>query len=303
MRFQLPVLPALAAAALVTACTPIDVQEGDPGEGAPTAGSVAVEATGFSSTEGLTFAPDGRLFVSAGDFIAEIAEDGTWSSTIDLADLVGLAWLGDDLIVASSNAGNGGANGGVFAIPDGTGTPRLITDAIESPNFIVTTPWDTLLVADAGDTRVFEVDPTSGTTTDWLDGIDSPNGLAFSPADDVLWIATTFAAPAGIWTVPVTEGTAGTATQIVEYPAGVVPDGLAVGVSGDAYVANNLAGRIDRIAPDGTTSTLAGGVTAAASLAFGTGDPRSSCALYVTSLFGSDVFRVGAAEPGLPPHR
>jgi sugar lactone lactonase YvrE len=245
------------------------------------------------------------LFVSAGDFIAEIAVDGTWTNTVDLDDQVGLAWFEDDLLVATSDIENAGGNGGVWAIPDGTGEPRLITDQIGGPNFIVKTPWGTLLVSDAAasNDRVYEVDPATGAATTWVEGIQSPNGLAFSPDEDVLWVATTFVQPAGIWRVPVQGGTAGTPEQIVEYGAGVVPDGLAVGASGDIYVANNLAGRIDRISPDGSTTTLAEGVTTAASLAFGTGDPRSSCELFVTSLFGSDVFTVGADEAGLPPHR
>jgi sugar lactone lactonase YvrE len=269
----------------------------DPCEGGARFGSVSVLSTGFTSTEGLTFSPDGRLFVSAGDFIAEIETDGTWESTLDLQDSVGLAWRGTDLIVASSHDGDAGDSGGVYALPDGAGPETRLTDTIEGPNFVTVTPWGTLLVSDAGDSRIFEVDGDE--TTVWLDGITSPNGLAFSPDNDLLWIATTFANPAGIWTVPVTGGAAGPPTQIVEYEPGIVPDGLAIGASGDAYVALNLAGRVDRITAEGETSTIAGGVPAAASLAFGLG-PFGACSLYVTSLFRSDVFEVGAEEPGLP---
>jgi hypothetical protein len=65
------------------------------------------------------------------------------------------------------------------------------------------------------------------------------------------------------------------------------------------YVAQNLAGRIDRVDPeDGSEVAVAEGVAFAASAAFGVGAGWDACALYVTSLFSDELYVVGVGEPG-----
>jgi sugar lactone lactonase YvrE len=255
-------------------------------------GEVVTLATGFAKTEGLVFSPDGRLFVSAGDVVAEIAPDGSWQVVAELAGGVGLAWWGDRLMAA----GYPDDVPSVVSIDVDTGAVTVLSQAIGSPNFLAVAPWGDLLVSDA-DAAIWQVAP-DGATSRWLD-VANPNGMAFTAAGDALWVVDTWSAPAPTWLVPVTDGSAGAPVEIMSFESGNFPDGVALGQSGDLYVSLNVTGLIAAVSPDGSTRTVAEGVRWTASVAFGVGPEWDACALYSTSLFSPEVFVIGVGEPGL----
>ena len=272
------------------------------------AGTVEVFATGFETdgragTEGLTFGPDGRLYVGgssvgAGGFVAEVQPDGTWARLADVDVAVGLAWHRDRLLVATGDVGDG--TGGLVAVDPDAGTTAVVASGIDGANFPVVTPWGSVLVSSPGNWTIHEV--TDGGVTLWSDAVPSPNGLAFAPDGATLYAANTYATPSTVAAVPVVDRAAGAPAVLATLPDGSTQDGVAMDADGNLYVVNNLPGTIARISPDGDVHTVAEGVDFGASLAFGEG-PFDPCSLYVSSLFGPHVFRVGVGAPGAPPHR
>jgi sugar lactone lactonase YvrE len=75
---------------------------------------------------------------------------------------------------------------------------------------------------------------------------------------------------------------------------------VAIDRAGNIYAALNIVGLIHRVAPDGTDSPFAEGMTTPASLAFGNAPGFDPCSMYVTSLFGQDVYQVAVGTSGLP---
>lgn len=271
-------------------------------------GEVQVLATGFDvdgteGTEGLAFSPDGRLFVGGsgvkGDgYVAEIQRDGAWSVVADVPGSVGLAWQGDRMLVAVSDAGDG--TGGLVAVDPDSGEVEVRASGISGSNFPAVTPWGTVLVSSPSGGTLWEV--RDGAVSAWAEGVPSPNGIAFSPDGAMVYVANTYATPSTVASIPVTGDSAGAVGVLATLPDGSTQDGVAMDAAGNLYVVNNLPGTIARITPDGTVTTLAEGVAFGASLAFGEGawDP---CSLYVSSLFSPDVFRVGVGAPGALPFR
>ncbi len=269
-------------------------------------GDLRVVATGFTGgSEGIAFSPDGRMFITSGDLpVEEVLPDGSHSQIAEVPRGVGLAWWGDKLAVAAFDSGLGDDIGGVWLVDVDTGDTELLATGIQDANFPAVTPWGTLLVSDdTGTEDIFEV-TEDGDVSVWLSGVPSPNGIGFSADGAWMYVVTTFGQPAPAWRVPVSGGAAGTPEPMLEWGPGVAPDGLAMGASGDIFVAQNVAGRIDRVTPGAegaaTWTTLGEGATWAASNAFGVGDDWDPCAMYVTSLFGEELYVIGAGEAGGP---
>ena len=111
--------PLLLALSLLLGCPSgepePDPTPADPCEDSMEQGAVRVFASGLTGgTEGITFSPDGRLFVSRGDAIEEVFPDGSHETLAMIPEQVGLAFWNDELIVASGDAGNGDGLGGIF---------------------------------------------------------------------------------------------------------------------------------------------------------------------------------------------
>ncbi len=286
-------------AAALTACGGDDAADSGTETGACAgslaAGEVVVLAEGFDKSEGLTFSPDGRMFITAGDIIAEIQPDGTWAKVADVTGGVGLAWWGSHLYAA----GRDGDSGIVVKVDVDTGAVTTVTQ-IDKSNFLTVTPWDTLLVTNATDT-IFEV-LADGTTTEWL-AISSVNGMQFTADHTELWVVNTWDIPAPVSKIAINGQAAGAVTQVHEYEGGNFADGVALGTSGDLYVSLNVTGLISQVTADGTESVLAEGVDFTASIAFGEGAGWDPCAIYSTSLFSDKVYAVGVGETGQIPLR
>ena len=174
-----------------------------------------------------------------------------------------------------------------------TGTVEVIAEDLGDPNFVVTTPWDTILVSDdrVGENTIDEV-TWDGVVTTWVEGVPTPNGMDFSLDETTLYVASTFEEP-GLWRVPVNEsGEAGMPEKWVSFDEGTIPDGVAIDSEGNVYVALNIVGQIAKVDPDGNVTIIAEQVSTAASLAFGQGE-FDPCSIYATNLFGTQLWRVG----------
>ena len=288
-------------AVLLWACTPPPTVPVDVcAEDTPAPGEVQVFATDFvdpTGTEGLTFGPDGRLFVGGigvggRGFVAEVQPDGTWERLVDVPGSIGLVFAFDTLLVATPDTGDGTA--GLVAVDVDARTKSTFATGLPGANFAVETPWGTLLVSDPSGSTIFEVDAV-GLWTVWAEEVPSPNGMAFSPDGAALYVANTYASPSTVGRIQIDGERAGTLGVLATLPDASTQDGVAIDAAGDLYVVENLPGIIVRITPDGSVEQLAEGVDYGASLAFGRGafDP---CSLYVTSLFGPSLFRVGAGS-------
>jgi gluconolactonase len=259
-------------------------------------------------TEGIVFDASGTLYVSAQDNdgpdqLLDVAPDGSNESVAEAESILGLASDARGIVAAGIETGE------LLLIDPSDGSSELIADTADglpaAPNFVVITPWDTLLVSDdsagsdstpAQDT-IYEV-TWEGDVTAWVDGVPTPNGMVFSLDGSTLYVATTFE-QTGLWRVPVsTEGEAGVPERWVPFEGSSAPDGVAIDTEGNVYVALNTAGEIARVDPEGNVSTLAMDLFGPASLAFGQGD-FDPCSLYVTSLFGTQMSRVGAGVLGM----
>lgn len=259
-------------------------------------GVVTQLADGFTDgTEGVAITEDGTLYVVHSDQLLQVDPDGTKTPVAETPGGVGAAWWHGAVWVASWKDADGNNVGSLMEItPDGVVT-RHPTPDIAKPNFLAPTPWDTLLVSDDFDTKIFQVDASVMITT-WAADVPSPNGMGFSPDGSQLYVVSTFVADPPLSSIAVTDKVAGARTVLHTFDSGSAPDGLVVAQDGAVLVAVNLAGRIDAW-QDGQISTIASGLTTPASLVFGRGE-FDSCSVIATSLFGDTVSMVTAGHEG-----
>lgn len=258
------------------------------------------EPTPLVRSEGIVFDADGRLYVSAQDpgddqipdQLLEVMLDG---SNVQIAQAPSILGLESD---EGGILGAGIQTDNLLLFDPSDGSDEEIATGLGEPNFIVTTPWDTILVSDdrPGEGKILEV-TREGDVTTWSDDVPTPNGMVFSLDGTTLYVAATFE-DEGLWRIPVSsEGVPGNAERWVPFE-GTAPDGVAIDSEGNVYVALNTAGRIAKVGRDGSSSTLAMGMTGPASIAFGQGE-FDPCSLYVTSLFTTNLYRVGVGVPGV----
>ena len=305
---------ALGALAVLAGCESESAGTGGTGGVAGTGGSARACATDIAvgevqafgmptpaSTEGITFDADGNLFVSAQDSGANEADElldvslaGSFQPVAEAPSILGLESHSSGILGAGIRTAN------LLLIDPATGDVEVVAEDLGEPNFVVTTPWDTILVSDdrTEEGAIHEV-TWSGEVSTWVQGVPSPNGMVFSLDNTTLYVATTFENPPGLWRVPVSaEGVAGTPEKWVTFDSGTTPDGVAIDSEGNIYVALNFVDKIAKVEdPTGDVTILAEGVSKAASLAFGQGE-FDPCSLYVTNLFGEQLWRVGAGVPG-----
>ena len=311
----------LAALAAVAGCSSSDSGEGGSGGsagmggGAGGAGGAGGEARACAPdielgevqmfgdptptrTEGLVFDSDGTLYVSAQDQggpdqLLEIGVDGSNQSVAEAESILGLESDTRGIL----GAGIRTENLLLFDVSDGSNDE--IATGLGEPKFIVTTPWDTILVSDdrPNEGAILEV-TWEGDVSVWSDEVPTPNGMVFSLDGSTLYVAATFQ-EAGLWRIPVADGVAGTAEKWVAYDTSA-PDGVAIDSEGNVYVALNTAGQIAKVDAEGNSTTITSDLRGVgpASLAFGQGE-FDPCSLYVTSLFTFQMYRVGAGVPGV----
>lgn len=269
-------------------------------------GTVSTFASGVGPSEGIAFL-DGTLYISGGGGVRRLSPDGTATRLGDVPGSIGMvAWKGD-LYIASQSVGGpsvfcGPGNQGAVWRLTPSGAASIFARGFNSPNFIVATPWGTLLVADDCPTNknLYEVD-AAGQVSVWNSDITSANGMGFTPTYDGLFVVNTFVRQPALYKVAVSaEHAAGNVGVFKSLPTNSTPDGMAVDIDGNAYVALNILGTVRKVAADGSESDLATGLTTPASFAFGNGRDYDPCSMYVTSLTGEDVSRVVVGKPGNP---
>ncbi len=254
------------------------------------------------NTEGITFDSNGKLFVSAQDRAADdqllnVSIEAAFESVAQSESILGLESHANGIIAASI------ATGEILLIDPATGDVEVIangTDAgLTAPNFVVTTPWDTILVSDdtRGTETIYEV-TWEGDVSTWVTGVPTPNGMVFSLDARTLYVASTFE-DTGLWRVPVSEtGEASMPTKWVDFPSNSWPDGVTIDSEGNVYVSLNPAGQIAKVDSEGNDSIVATGVTSTASIAFGQGE-FDPCSIYSTNLVGKQLWRVGIGVLGV----
>lgn len=278
----------------------------------PAPGTVSVFAKDIRGTEGIAFTADGRLFVTSGDDVIELDGDGSQRKFATVPKTVGMAAWNNALYVASGEDGSeapGGfcaetRKGAVYRV-DMEGKVTRFATGIRQPNFVTVTPWNTLLVSDdcAANKNIYEIN-AAGETSVWLDSVASANGMAFSPANDSLFVATTFVNPPPVYQVKLgADHKPQAPTEFFTYENNTSPDGLAIDHDGNIYVALNVMGVIHKLSPKGEDTEFAGGMDTPASMAFGVGTKFDPCSMYVTSLFGSSVYKVRTGIEGAPLKR
>lgn len=250
-------------------------------------------------TDGIVFDLDGTLYVSSQgaqgpDQLLVIADNGANRLLVGWPSILGLARDSRGILAAAAETGE------VLLIVRGVAVVEVLASGLGAPSFVVTTPWDTMLVSDAtlGENTIYDV-TFEGAVSEWVDGVPTPSGMAFSPDRALLYVAASFEEP-GLWRVPVSaEGEAGIPERWVDFVAGSTPNGLAIDGDGNVYVALTSTGEVVRVDPGGNATTLATDVRGVASLAFGEGS-RDRCSLYATNLSGSQMYRIGAGVLGPP---
>ena len=259
--------------------------------------------TGTQGTEGVAFAPDGTLYVSARDRVVTVDPDGTVTDVAPVGGTIGIVWWRGALWVTSNTDDAGEDDPALVEIsPEGDITRHPVSGPT-SPNFLTPTPWGTLLVSQpvqGGTGPLYEYDPGTQALTVWADGIPSPNGMVFSPDLSELYVAHTFSEP-GLSSIAVDGEAAGDLTSLVRWEGGA-GDGVALGADGTVFFLNNTVQSIDTW-KDGTHEVLVEEVPWAASIAFARGPGWDPCEAVVTNLFGSTLTKVrlgttGAEVPG-----
>lgn len=270
-------------------------------------GTVSVFAPNVGPSEGIAFL-NGRLYIAGGDGVRVVGADGSATMLAPVPDTVGMvAWHGALYAASDTDGTVPGAfcaptNHGVIwkVTPDGNSS--VFARGFISPNFIVVTPWNTLLVSDDCRTNrtIYEVD-AGGNTSVWSTGVTSANGMAFDPTRTNLYVANTFVRSPALYTIAVNpEHSSGATSTTHTFDMGTTPDGVALDSAGNIYVALNIVDRIDKVTPDGTATPFAQGLGTPASMAFGDAPGFDPCSMYVTSLTGHDVYQVAVGTTGLP---
>lgn len=242
------------------------------------------------TSEGITFGPDGRLYVAGADSgaIWALGAAGAKEKIVTLPSALGIAFKGEDLLVAGFGSDElyrvRGKSFEVYAGP------------ISKPNFVTVTPWGSVLVSNDYANDVSEI--VEGEAALWTDAVPSPNGMAFDTAGEKLYVVTTFADDPGLWQIAIDGKKAGTVKRVATFAGYPTPDGIAVSADGAVYVALNTAGKLVRVDPaSGALTEVAAGLQFPASLAFGRGE-FDPCSVYVTQLFGKGVHRVSVGVTG-----
>jgi outer membrane protein assembly factor BamB len=235
------------------------------------------DESGGQNTEGVAVDRTGNVFVSVsplGD-VWKFPSGSTTPEPFGHIDgitagtdfgLLGLAADVDGNVYGAVQSANQSANG-IWRFDAATGDATHIagTEAMAIPNGLTFDHADNLFVADSSG-KIWRIRP-SGKVKVWLDdpaltGDGSlglflgANGIAYR--DHVFTVTNTERRT--ILTIPkLQNGGPGPIDVLTTLPAGDNPDGVALDVEGNAYVAFNLANTIGLVSPSGSLTVLASG--------------------------------------------
>src|SRR5579862_422056 len=135
-------------------------------------GTVHVFAPHVGASEGIAFL-NGRLYIAGGDGVRIVGTDGSATMLAAIPATVGMVAWHDALYVAGGTDGTvpdmfcSPTNHGVIWKVTTDGQSSIFARGFISPNFLVVTPWNTLLLADDCPTNkiIYEVDGQGNTST------------------------------------------------------------------------------------------------------------------------------------------
>ncbi|MGH1345372.1 MAG: SMP-30/gluconolactonase/LRE family protein [Nannocystales bacterium] len=275
-------------------------------------GEVEVLYEGFAEgSEGIAFTSDGRLIVTTlSDGVGtlwEISPEGVATEFVQVPYALGLAPRSDGSLVVASLGEIMEPDGGVYEVSS-RGRATLLTEGIDSANFVALAPDGSILVSDDFDTRVFRVQQ-DGTLSTVIEDVPSPNGIAYSPDNTAFYVASTFSVNGELTRYDV-DGDGlpieSSAVEILHTGPGSVNDGIGVDVDGNVYVLANFSGELWRVDGNATElqdgEVLVEGLDSPASMAFGRGKNFDPCSAYITELLGPRVVRVSLGVEGAALH-
>jgi DNA-binding beta-propeller fold protein YncE len=228
------------------------------------------------NTEGLAVDRDGNVFVSVsplGDLwkipadAAQPQPFGHVGGIVPGRDfgLLGLAVSASGDVFGAVQSADPGVNG-VWRFDHRTGEARRLpgTAAIGIPNGLAFDRGGNLYVADSTG-KIWRVRPGSRAKV-WLEGealtgngslglFLGANGIAYR--QHVFTVTNTERRT--ILRIPKVAGRPGPVSVLTTLPDGDNPDGVALDVEGNAYVAMNLADAVGRVSPSGSLAVLASG--------------------------------------------
>jgi len=276
-------------------------------------------ATGMGFTEGPAWAPDGTLWhVSIPhSAIYNLAPDGTILNTVvTKGGPNGLAIAADGTIFIAQNGGAyGGAadtEPGIQTYKDGRLEYILRAAGPDAPNDLCFGPDGRLYFTDPrGDDGTDPTDPSSSRPgrlyscerdgsdlrTEWADGPTLINGLAFNAEGDALYVLQTMT-PQAIWRLPFSPSDGlGEPERLADVEG--FPDGMAIDVDGNIWVASTHEDAIQVLGPDGRLikKVRLPEHSGPANVCFG---GEGLDILFVAGSEGGRILRADAEVPGLP---
>lgn len=262
-------------------------------------------AEGMAFPEGPAFDRDGNLFVvnMADGRIVKITPDGQVSEFVNTGGAPNGAAFDakGHLFIADARLGS------LLEItPDGTVTTfadRCGDVAFRSPNDLVFDPHGNIYFTDPGGSskenpigRLYRVTP-EGEVELFAEGYAFPNGLALTDDRSALILAESLTHRLLRFELK-PDGRAGEVDLFCQLEGGVGPDGIALDVEGNVYVAMFGTGRIDVVSPAGELlGALDAGGQNPTNVAFGGPDRKT---LVVTETEHNAVFQLAVDLPGQP---
>ena len=285
----------LALVATVACAQTVYVENGNGISKIVSGSATAFTTSAISDPMGLTFGPGGYLYVSAngssGENVVTVAPDGTVAPFTALSSIhqpIGLTFgFGGNLYVATNNTGAGVEQ---VTVPGGVVTPFPSTSPFSNATAVAFAAG-TLYVADYHDGTISKVS-SDGTVSAFASGLIHPYGLAFGPGG-VLYVANYGASDGSGQGFISKVDTFGTVSSwAVTGVTFFQPTGLAFDQFGNLFVANHGAGNVLEIAPDGSGSVFASGLTAPGGIAVSAiPEPSTYAALFGLAALGFAAYR------------
>lgn len=264
-----------------------------------------VVATGLGSLENLEPDGAGGMLISAStrNAVERLLPDGTVDATVaaDMPSPGGLR-VRDGVLFANTgdSAADGAAgntNGTIERIDLATGDRTTYTEGLTMPNGLVfDAAGNAYTSRDVGSpshiTKVPADDPANP-DTEWADLPDT-NGLAIDPTGELLYVATTFNAPASVYQVRLDDPTDITEIAQLVGEGGPNPakglDDMTIDADGVLYITANGSGELFRLDPaTGDVCLITGALQNASAVKFGAGPGWPADHLYVSAFDGRVV--------------
>jgi streptogramin lyase len=201
-----------------------------------------VVAEGLANPFAAVRAPSGAIFITGGRTLRRLDPAGTLHDVVTADEDIGPLTLSPDGDVVYTSSTR------LFLLPDGGGSPRVLTTGLNSAHGVAVAPDGTVLVSDTSNNRVLRVDPRTGAASTVVE-TGEPRGLDVA-ADGTITLVEAGSKRVGRF------DSAGRRLARVG-PSFGDPYDVAIDDDGTAYVVDTAAaGRIVRVTADGRAEAL-----------------------------------------------